>query len=51
MEYKVWYNYLLFRLGIRKVLPKKIISNVKIEENNEELVKVDNNRFIFDDII
>ena len=51
MEYKVWYNYLLFRLGLRKVLPKKIISNVKIEENNEELVMVDSNRFIFDDMI
>lgn len=51
IEYKVWYNYLLFKLGIRKVLPKKIIEKVKIKECYEELVKVENERFIFADII
>lgn len=51
IEYKVWYNYILFKLGIRKVLPKKFISKVKINENNEKLVEVDGNRFIFDELI
>jgi len=49
IEYKVWYNYLLFKLGIREVLPKKIIGKIKINENNEKLVKIDSNKFIFDE--
>lgn len=48
MEYKVWYNYFLFRLGIRKILPKKIIGRVKVIENNEPLVTVDDKLFIID---
>lgn len=51
IEYKVWYNYFLFKLGIRKVLPKKIIGRVKINDNKEELIRVDNNKFIFDERI
>lgn len=51
IEYKVWYNYFLFKLGIRKVLPSKFINKIKINENHEALVLVDNNRFIFADII
>ena len=47
IEYKVWYNYILFKLGIRKILPKKIIGRVKINENNEELVKIDDSDFCF----
>ena len=30
IEYKVWYNYFLFKLGIRKVLPSKFINKVKV---------------------
>ncbi len=51
IEYKVWYNYLLFKLGIRKVLPKKIIGKVKIKENNEGLTRVDDDKFVFDERI
>lgn len=40
-EYKVYINYLLVRLKIRKVLPAKIINKVLIEDNNDPLVKVD----------
>ena len=47
MEYKVWYNYVLFRLGIRKVLPRKFIARVKICENGEELVLVDEKKVLF----
>lgn len=46
MEYKVWYNYFLFKLGIRKILPRKIISNVKIKDSGEELVLIDESNFI-----
>lgn len=48
MEYKVWYNYLMFKLGKRKVLPKKIINKVKVNDNNEELVIVDDKKILID---
>ena len=48
MEYKVWYNYLLFKLGKRKVLPKKIINKVKVNECGEKLVIVDDKKIIID---
>ena len=49
-EYKVWINYILVRLGFRKILPSKIISKVKIEECNEELVRIDEDQnIIFDE--
>ena len=48
MEYKVWYNYLLFKLGKRKVLPKKIINNVRVRECGEKLVVVDDKKIIID---
>ena len=48
MEYKVWYNYLLFKLGKRKVLPKKIINNVRVNECVEKLVIVDDKKIIID---
>lgn len=51
IEYKVWYNYFLFKLGLRKVLPKKIIARVEIHEKNEPLVEVTNPRFVFDENI
>lgn len=46
MEYKVWFNYILFRLGLRKVLPSQIINSVKVLENNEELVEIDDSKII-----
>ena len=50
VEYKVWVNYILVRLGLRKILPSKIISNVKIKECNEELVRIDEDLdIIFDE--
>ncbi len=49
MEYKVWINYILVRLKIRKILPSKIISRVKIKECNEPLVRIDkDSNFVFD---
>ena len=48
MEYKVWYNYLLFKLGKRKVLPKKIINKVRVKECGEKLVIVDDKKIIID---
>ena len=48
MEYKVWYNYLLFKLGKRKVLPKKIINKVRVRECGEKLVIVDDKKIIID---
>ena len=48
MEYKVLYNYFLFKLGIRKILPKKIISKVKVNDCNEKLVLVPENLFVLD---
>lgn len=47
----MWYNYALFKLGIRKILPKKIISKVKIDECFEKLVEVDSQRFVLDNKI
>lgn len=40
-EYKVWINYFLFKLNIRKILPNKFIKRVEINECNEKLVKLD----------
>ena len=45
---KELYNYVLVRLKIRHILPKKYIRKIKVIENNEELVRIDNdNDFIF----
>ncbi|MBQ9011143.1 MAG: D-alanyl-D-alanine carboxypeptidase family protein [Bacilli bacterium] len=38
---KVIYNYWLVRLGIHQILPAECIRKVKLEENNEPLVRVD----------
>ena len=40
-EYKVWINYFLFRLNIRKILPNKFIKSVEINECNENLEQLD----------
>ena len=48
MGYKVWYNYILFKLGKRKILPSKIINLVKVSENNEKLIKIINSNIIVD---
>lgn len=44
-EYKVWINYILVRMKIRDILPKKIIRNVKIIENNEELEELNTEKY------
>lgn len=48
MGYKVWYNYILFKLGKRKILPSRIINSVKVNENNEKLIKIKNGNIIVD---
>lgn len=48
MGYKVWYNYFLFKLGKRKILPSKIINLVKVVENGEKLIKITCNNIIVD---
>ncbi len=40
MQIKVKYNYLLWLLGFRKILPSDIIKAKKINENNEPLVEL-----------
>ena len=35
---RIYYNYLLFRLGKRKVLPSKFVNRIPVKECGEELV-------------
>lgn len=44
-EYKVIINLILVRLGIRKILPSKIINRVTIIDNNEPLELVDIDKY------
>lgn len=45
---KVYINYILWRLGLRDILPNIIVNNKKICENNSPLVNIiDNPRFSF----
>ena len=39
MNIRVWYNYLLFLFGLRKVLPARIINRIPVQECGEELVQ------------
>lgn len=43
---KVFYNYLLVRLKIRKILPSYYIKKVKVIDNKEKLVRIDLNKDI-----
>ena len=45
IEYKVWINYILFKLHIRKILPNKIINRVKVKECGEELQEVETKKY------
>ncbi|MBP5638072.1 MAG: D-alanyl-D-alanine carboxypeptidase family protein [Victivallales bacterium] len=38
MSLRAYYNYLLFRLGVRKVLPARFINRLPVQECGEELV-------------
>lgn len=38
---KVFYNYILVRLKIRKILPSYYIKRIKVIENNDKLVRID----------
>jgi hypothetical protein len=38
MSLRAYYNYLLFRLGVRKVLPAMFINRLPVQECGEELV-------------
>lgn len=38
---KVYYNYILVKLKIRKILPAYFIKKVKVIDNNEKLVRID----------
>lgn len=40
MKSKVLFNYILVRLGIRKILPAEIINRIEVRECDEELIKV-----------
>lgn len=48
MEYKVWINYILVKLGFREILPSKIINSVKVVDNGEELVKINTSKIYLD---
>jgi len=37
---RIIYNYFLWSLKIRKILPKDLIAKVKINENNDELINI-----------
>lgn len=43
MNIRVLFNYVLVRMGIRHILPAYFIRKVKIEENNDSLVRIDEN--------
>jgi hypothetical protein len=51
-NYKVYFNYLMCRLGFRDTLPRDIIKNVQVEESNEPLVNIskDNNLFFIEEL-
>lgn len=50
MQYKVYINHILWLLKIRKVLPSKIIKQVKIIENNEEMTDISEfKKIVFND--
>lgn len=38
--WKIKLKYLMFKFGLRPTIPAQIINQIKIEENNEELVDV-----------
>lgn len=47
--YKVYVNYILWKLGIRDILPREIIKQVIEKENNDPLINIskDNSLFFF----
>lgn len=48
-KFRIFYNYILVRLGIRDILPSEYIKKVKVVENNDKLVRVDlNDDFVID---
>ena len=46
MNIKVLANYMMVRMGIREILPGEIIKKVKLEENHDPLVRIDENENI-----
>lgn len=46
-NYKVYLNYFLCRLGLRDTLPRDIIKNVQVVENNEPLVDISKDTELF----
>lgn len=46
MNIKVLANYIMVRMGIREILPAYYIRKVKLEENNDPLVRIDENEEI-----
>ena len=46
MNIKVLANYIMVRMGIRQILPGEIIKKVKLEENHDPLVRIDENENI-----
>lgn len=46
MNIRIFYNYMLVRLGLRYVLPSYFIRKTKIEECNESIVELSDNSII-----
>lgn len=47
LEQKDFIKYVLFLLGLRKTVPARFINKVKIKENNEKLVSINNDTDLF----
>jgi len=46
MKLRIIYNKMLWELGIRKILPSHFIKKIKIEDNNEQLVHVNQTELV-----
>ncbi|MDR3208932.1 MAG: D-alanyl-D-alanine carboxypeptidase family protein [Rickettsiales bacterium] len=42
LGYKIYINYLLWRVGLRDVLPAAIVNRVRVADNGEKLKKIQN---------
>lgn len=52
MKFKVYINTILFYLGIRDILPRDIINEIKEIENNEILIDISqNSKFFFSELL
>ena len=47
MNARVIFNYVLVRLGIRKILPAEIVNQMEVREYGMEMVTTDSDSIIF----